>query len=213
MSKTSFFEERLMKILVALKNCLKDPVIALLAIRGFSAERIEGIIAIHTDVVLLTGVQQDAYNVQFKTTEELTKLLEGVRYNYRKFRKLGQVALAGEPTTLKALQLDIRMKTGLPGFMAQVKRFYVPGAHDENLSAALLKTGLTREEMEAELPKLEQMEQLNIRQEYEKKVAQDATRRRDERMEELEKAMSELHKVAIVALADQPDFLGLLDLN
>jgi len=213
MSKTSLFEERLMKILVALKNCLKAPIIALLAIRGFSAERIEGIIGIHTDVVRLTGLQQDAYNVQFKTTEELTKLLEGVRYNYRKFRKLGQVALADEPTTLKALQLNVRTKTGLPGFMAQVKRFYVPGTQDGNLSASLLKTGLTREEMEAELPKLEQMEQLNIRQEYEKKVAQDATRRRDERMEELEKAMSELHKVAIVALADQPDFLGLLDLN
>lgn len=213
MSKTSFFEERLMKILVALKNCLKAPIIALLAIRGFSAERIEGIIAIHTDVIRLTGLQQDAYNVQFKTTEELSKMFDGVKFNYSKFRRLAKVALAGEPTTLKALQLDIRMRTGLPGFIAQAKRFYVPGAQDGNLSATLLKTGLTREEMEAELPKLEQMEQLNIRQEYEKKVAQDATRKRDERMAELEKAMSELHKVAIVALADQPDFLGLLDLN
>jgi hypothetical protein len=213
MSKKSLFEERLMKILVALKNCLKAPIIALLAIRGFSAERIEGIIAIHADVVRLTGLQQDAYNVQFKTTEELTKVFDDVRFNYSKFKKLGKVALAGEPTTLKALQLDVKTKTGLPGFIAQAKRFYIPGTQDGNLSSTLLKTGLTREEMEAELPKLDQMEQLNIRQEYEKKVAQDATRKRDERMEELEKAMSELHKVANVALADQPDFLGLLDLN
>jgi SOS response regulatory protein OraA/RecX len=49
MSKTSLLEERLMKILVALKNCLKAPIIALLSIRGFSAERIESIITIHTD--------------------------------------------------------------------------------------------------------------------------------------------------------------------
>jgi hypothetical protein len=213
MSSKSGFEERLMKINVALENCLKPPVIDSLTTRGYGAERINGILDIHTDVNRLNGIKDDAYNKQFQTTDELNQLFGEVRANYSKYRKLGRVSLSGQPTTLKALKLSVRIKSSLSGFVSQARHFYVPGTQDETLVNALLDTGLTREELEAELPKLAQLEQLNIRQEYEKKVAQDATQRRDERMAELDKCMADLYKVGQVALADLPQFLELLKLN
>ena len=213
MSKTPGFKERLMRMYTALVNCLKEPLLSKFAVRGYTAERINGILDIQQDVVRLDGIKDEAYKKQYLTTDTLTTLFDAVVETYNKFRKLAQVALKKDTTILKALELIVKVKGSLSGFVAQARLFYNAVVQDDELVAKLSKTGLTREEVAAELPKLEQLEQLNVQQEYDKKAAQDATEKRDARMEELEKEYADLYKVGKVALADEQQYLEMLDLN
>ncbi|MCP5105946.1 MAG: hypothetical protein GY950_21340 [bacterium] len=213
MSQKPGLYEWLMRIFTALSNCLKEPMLSLLSIRGYTAERINGILDIQKDVVRLDGIKDEAYQKQYSTTDALTKLFGGVKETYLKLRKLAQVALKAELTTLKFLQLSIDVKSGLSVFVAQVRVFYNAVVQNDELAAKLLSSGLTREEVAAELPKLEQMEQLNVQQEFDKKAAQDATEKRDDRLDELEKEYAGLYKVGKVALEGEKQYLEMLDLN
>lgn len=213
MSKTPGFKERLMRMFTALVNCLKEPLLSKFSTRGYPAERINGILDIQKDVVRLDGIKDEAYKKQYLSTDKLNQLAEAVMETYNRLRKLAQVALKANRSLLKALGLVAKVESSLSGFMAQARLFYNVVVQDDELVAKLSKTGMTREEVAAELPKLDELEQLNVLQEYDKKAAQDATEKRDERMEELEKEYADLYKVGKVALADEQQYLEMLDLN
>lgn len=213
MVKKPGLKERIMRIFTALSNCLKEPLLSKFAARGYPAERINGILDIQRDVVRLDGIKDTAYQKQYESTNALETLFKATVGTYSKFRKLAQVALRKEPRTLKALELSVKTKSSLSGFVAQARVFYNAVGSDDALFAKLTSTGLTREEVAAELPKFVQMEELNIQQEYDKKAAQDATEKRDARLEELEKEYADLYKVGQVALEDEQQYLEMLNLN
>lgn len=212
MSKTSL-NERLMKINVALANSKNEPLIGKLSVRGWDAEKIDAYLALYDEILVLNGIKDTAYKKQFQATEELNVLLAEVRDNYLKYRKLAKVALNDESAMLRALQLAVPVKNKFSDYVLQLRKFYDPAVSDELLSAKLLETGVTKEEIEPELPKLDRLITLNIRQELEKCKAQTATLRRDQKLEELEKGMAELYTVGQVALADEPKFIKLLNIN
>lgn len=213
MTNKTNLDERLMRIHVALENCLREPLSGKLAGRGFTAEKINEILDLYHRVVELKKVQEEAYHRQYQSTEALNLRFDEARQNYQRYRTLAQVALADQPSTLKALQLSGPTLRSLSGFVAQARQFYLPVLQNPQLGDKLLETGLTRPELEQEIPRLEELEQLNIRQEYEKKAAQDATQQKDERLAELNRRMADLYKVARVALEDDPQFLEILGLN
>ncbi len=213
MLKKPGLKERLMRIFTALSNCLKEPLVSKFSTRGYPSDRINGILDIQKDVIRLDGVKDTAYQKQYESTDGFETLFDSAVETYRKLRKLAQVALRNEPRTLKALELNVKIKGSLSGFVAQARVFYNAVASDDVLLAKLTSTGITREEVAAELPKLVQLEELNIQQEYDKKAAQDATEKRDTRLVVLEKEYADLYKVGKVALEDERQYLEMLDLN
>ncbi|MCP4218726.1 MAG: hypothetical protein GY765_29110 [bacterium] len=212
-AKNRSIKERLMRIFVALSSCLKPPMLAKLAARGYPAETLNAIMVIYDDVMAKCEVKDAAYKKQYKTTQFIVTLIDTAKDRYAKLRKLAQVALKADTGSLRALDLTGRTKSRLSGFISQAKLFYVNVASDDELAAQLAVTGITREEVAAELVKLVELEQLNIQQEYEKKQAQEATEARDASMVELDAAFADLYKVGQVALADDKQYLELLAIN
>ncbi|MCP4219845.1 MAG: hypothetical protein GY765_34755, partial [bacterium] len=206
-------KERLTRIFVALTNCLKAPILAKLASRGYTAEKITALLTIHSDVTQLDEAKDTAYKTQLETTEELDNLADKVKKNYGKLRRLAKVALTGQDATLRALGLTTKQKTSLSGLVGQIKLLYLHINTDDVLLAKLAETGITREEVAAELPLLDELDQLNVRQEFEKKQAQKATELRDARMDELEKGFYSLNRVGHVVLEDDKQFLELLSIG
>ncbi len=213
MGKNFNLKEKLMRIHTALSNCLKEPFVTKLQVRGYTDVKINELLAFQRNVAQLDRDKDASYLKQFQSTEELEELSAGIKFTYSNLRKLAQVALINDESTIRALGLDHQIKSSFSSFLAQGRRFYRAVLSDEELAAKLAGVGITAEEITAELTKLDELEQLNITQEFEKKAAQDATRQRDDQLQDLEREMSSLYKVAQVALADDPRYLELLNIN
>ncbi len=207
------WREKFSRILTALTNCLKEPFITKLTARGYDATKINGLITLHTEVEQLDENQAAAYKLQYETTETVEKKAATRRAVYMKLRKLAKVAFDGQDATIRGLQLNKTLKGGITELIATAKRLYVPATNDPTIQAALATTGITTEEIAAEMTGLAELESLNTQQELVKKQAQDATEKREAAMADLEKAYWSFHRVAQVALEDETQFLELLSVG
>ncbi|MCP5047925.1 MAG: hypothetical protein GY940_12185 [bacterium] len=206
-------KERLLRIFTALSNSLKKPLIDKLTLRGYSAGKINRMLSLHGQVMESERAVNQASAAQLGATESLGKRVKEVTAVYYKFRQLARVALEDEPTTLIALQLDSRPNRALTAFMAQVRLFYRAITTDRTLAGKLAIVNITPDEIQRELNLLDQLEQMNNTQEFNRKAVQDAKKKRNQLAIELEKQYSRFYKVAKVALAEEKQFLEMLDIR
>ncbi|MCP5054282.1 MAG: hypothetical protein GY940_44350 [bacterium] len=212
-AKQPNLKERLSRMFTALSNSLKEPMLGKLSSRGYGAEKIKGLLSLHGKVKRLDYLKGQAYAAQTRSTEIMGNVYREVKKTYYKLRQLAQAALKDEPSTLELLQLDRRVSGGISGFLSHVRGFYRAIADDDELEVKLAAVNLTREEVAQELPKLDQLEQLNIQQQKDKKAARDATGKRDTRVRRLEREYADFYRVAKIALADEKSYLKMLNIK
>jgi hypothetical protein len=98
-------------------------------------------------------------------------------------------------------------KQSFNGWQEQAVSFYANILKDPELLAAMAKFGYPEEKLQEEYEMVKEVIEKQLQQKKEKGESEQATRFRDQKLDELADFVSDLRGIAKVALADTPDYL------
>lgn len=208
MSTYRSINDRLTAAQVALDNTQTDPILQeALGALGYSAERLqegEGLLARAREAHETMTVE---YGDQYDATDAMKRAYETANSTYMRHLKIARVALQDERGIAQKLGLNGRRKSTLSDWVEQARPFYDNALSSTEVQTALGRFGITAEQLESGRSQIEAVAAANAVQEREKGEAQDATKRRDASVDDLDAWMSDFRTIARIALEDQPQQL------
>jgi small-conductance mechanosensitive channel len=180
---------------------------------GYTAERLQEGQMLLERTLAAQNNQQIEYSEQYESTRELNRLWEEANQTYIQLSTLARVALKDDPMLLSQLDLLGRRKSALADWLRQVDQFYRNALASDTVFARLARFNVSRERLELGRSQYEQVFEASARQSKERSEAVDATRRRDQLLDELADWLGDFSDIARVALADQPQKLQALGLR
>ena len=211
MANTHSIEERLLSAQLATNNALKDShILAALTEYGYTAEKITVGKNLADEVSGLITKQKKEYGEQYEATAALNNAWSEADKAYMRTLKIARIALRDNVMAQNALGLSGLRKKSLSGWLEQTGRFYQNLIADTELVAALSTYGYTTEKLQSEKALVDAVRDANMVQEKEKGEAQDATEKRDARVDEMDRWMADFKSIAQIALADNPQWLDKL---
>jgi predicted RecB family endonuclease len=214
MSTYRSINDRLTAAQVALDNAQVDPVLQeALGAFGYSTERLqegEDLLARARDAHETMAVE---YGDQYDATDAMKRAYETANTTYMRHLKVARVALQDRRGIAQKLGLNGRRKSTLADWVEQARPFYDNALSSTEVQTALGRFGITAEQLEGGRAQIEAVAAANAVQEREKGEAQDATKRRDASIDDLDAWMSDFRAIARIALEDQPQQLEKLGIN
>lgn len=201
-------DERLLAAQVAIDNALGDAdVLAALNVFGYDEARLNAGKALYEEAVALVNQQKVEYGDQFEATAAVRAAWEEADAAYMRTLKVARVALKGNQKARAAMMLAGTRKQSLSGWLEQATAFYTNLVGDADLMAAMANFGYDQAKLEAEGTLIQAVVDANLAQEKEKGEAQDATKQRDAKLDEMDEWMSDFKAIAQVALEENPQWL------
>ncbi|MFO8010266.1 MAG: hypothetical protein R6U89_05565 [Dehalococcoidia bacterium] len=195
---------RLTEAELALENALADPDIqAALAPYGYDEARLQEGKDLFSEGRELAVKQQSEYGQQYGSTESLYNSWEEANKSYMNCLKVARIALRDYTAAEAALMLSGDRKNSFSGWHEQAQTFYGNLLGTPEYLEEMARFGYTQESICAEASLVQAVIEANLEQEARKGLAQDATRSRDDKMDELDQWMSDFKTIAIMAL--EPD--------
>jgi hypothetical protein len=209
MSKKSIpFEKNLHFIKTALENSLSDESVkAELSKFGYTEEKIKEGKKLFTEAEALAFSQKKEYSEQIKATKNFNDAWDAAREMYYVASKTAQVAFKNNPDAKKLLGLDAERKQSISGWLSQTNLFYSNLISSNDLINEISKYGYSKEKLESKFKVCENVSSLNIIQAKESGEAQDSTKVRDDKIDELFSWISDFKKIAKLALRAHPQWL------
>ena len=207
-------EEVLSDTRVMLDNTKKNDEIKALLIRyGIDDERIdEGYEKRNTAEELFRG-KKTKIGDQITVSAELEGKFDIAYKQYMGYVKLSRILLADDPGARKTLGVDgIRDRT-FAGFLAQARQFYLGVQNNGAIFEKLKRFLVSKENLQAQLDLLLEVETINSDQENKKGQSQEATLLRNMAFKDLFQYRAEYTISARLALAERSqllDSLGIL---
>ncbi len=155
-------------------------------------------------------VQKKEYGDQFEATSDLDLAKAKTTKVYKKHLGIARIALGDQPGAVNALQLAGRRKRTLSGWLSQVKAFYANAINTPSVLETLAEYNITKEKLEAAQQLALDCEAKYNAQLKEKGEAQNATKMRDQALDELDKWMSDFTGIAKIAFEENPQYLEML---
>ena len=171
------------------------------------------------DTLLNRGLQlhqtaHDLYVQQIKEKGEqvvayraFETLFDEVNEMYMYHIKLCRIVCIKNKPKLKELTLDVPRETTINGWLIQAKAFYSNALKDEELITGLSIFAITREKLEAGEQKIFEIETAKERHDIETGEAQDATRLRNDAVDEAYQYAIAFIAICKIALKDRPEQL------
>lgn len=204
-------DELITKAGLAINNSLKyDDLQQMLAVFGYTAEKLGEGKALLESAVTLNILHQKEYGEQYQATDDLRVKSEEARTPYITFIKIARVAFAREPGAWTALGLSGERKESYSGLLAQFNQFYTNLKSNQAWLAKMASFGITTEKLDAGDALVKEVEEAMNRQKVETGEAQEATRLRDEAADTLQEWYSDFIAIARIALEDKPQYLEML---
>lgn len=123
---------------------------------------------------------------------------------------MARIAHREDPFAQKSLLLHEDTKTTLGGWLEQAKQFYSLLTKKENLYEKFSRFLITKEALQAELEKLGEIENLKMQHDVDRSHAQQATKDRDDAIEEYNKWRRDFNEVARIALEEKSELIEML---
>ena len=201
-------DERLLAAQVAIDNTLGDAdVLAALNVFGYDEARLNAGKALYEEALALVNQQKAEYGDQFEATAAVRAAWEEADAAYRRTLKVARVALKGSQKARAAMMLSGTRKQSLSGWLEQATAFYTNLVGDADLMAAMGNFGYDQAKLQTEGALVQVVVEANLAQEKEKGEAQDATKQRDAKLDELDVWMADFKAIAQVALEENPQWL------
>ena len=178
-----------------------------LAAYGYHLEEIAIGEALADELSTLIVEQAAVYGDQFAVAQEIGEAWATAKQAYTRTLKIARVAWADDVEATAALQLNGRRQVGLGAWLQQATLFYSNILANPRLLAELGGYGYTAAKLEGELGLVAAVRELKAVQEQKKGLARAATKARNVKAAALREWLSDLRKVAAVALADDPTLL------
>jgi len=207
-------DQQLLNAQVAIENALSDAgILAALTVFGYDTAKINVGKTLYHAALTLTNQQKAKYGAQYGMTAEIKTAFDTADKAYMRSLKVARVAFKGNPQATAALMLRGIRKGSLSGWLEQVQAFYGNLLADADLMSVISEFGYTQRKLEAEQALAAAVAQANLAQEKGKGGAQEATKRRDAKLDALTDWLADFKAIAQVALDETPQQLEKLGLG
>jgi hypothetical protein len=205
---TKSIAQRLLDAELAINNTLSSPVI-LTAVTpfGYTQERLETVRLLHQEARELTDQQKLAYGRQFEATQEVQKAWDEAAQAYSAAVKIARIAFRDSPTAQTALSINGARKKTLSGWLDQARRFYNNMLQEPKFIAAMALYSYDQVKLETEAALVQAVASASEAQDKARGIAQEATQRREAKLDELDRWLADYKAIAEIALAASPQQL------
>lgn len=204
-NKTSDF---LMSAKIMIENALSDKdVKTALAKYGYDEAVLQAGKTLYDEAFQLDLVQKKETGEKVAATTEFNNLWAEVDQQYMKTLRVARIVLKNLYKADQSAMLFGVRKQSFNGWQEQAVSFYANILDDPQLMEAMAKYGYPEEKLKEEYEMVKEVIAKQLQQKKEKGESEQATRFRDQKLDELADFVSDLRGIAKVALADTPDYL------
>lgn len=200
--------ERLLAAQVAIDGALASAEIrAALALFGYNEARLQAGRALYEATEALVAHQRREYGEQYGASQSAQVAWDKADETYIRTLKIARVAFKGNSLAEGALLLRGSRRETLSGWLQQATTFYSNLLAAPDLLAAMEGFGFSRAKLDGEAALVAAVRDANAAHQREKGEAQDATRQRDAKLDELDEWISDFKVIARAALMENPQLL------
>ncbi len=204
-------EQLIVKAGLAINNSLQNTELQpIFTEYGYPAEKLAQGKSLLDSAYESNNGQAKEYGDKFQATNELEEKRDIANKDYMRLVKIARVALAGEHAAWQALGLGGDRKQSNSGWLVQCTQFFTNLKNNAGWLSKMGTYGITSEKLAASEALLKQAEEAFNKQKTETGEAQEATRLRDESIDELQSWYSDFIAIARIALEDKPQYLEML---
>ena len=201
-------EDFLMSAKIMIENALSDNAVqTALAGYGYDAAMLQTGKALYDEASELDLAQKKETGEKVAATAEFNNLWAEADQQYMKTLKVARIVLKNLYHADQAAMLYGVRKQSFNGWQEQAVSFYANTLSDPQLLEAMAKYGYPEDRLQQEYDMVKQVIDKQLQQKKEKGDSEQATRFRDQKLDQLADFVSDLRGIAKVALADTPDYL------
>jgi hypothetical protein len=181
---------------------------------GYDEKKLLEARALHREVLVLFNEQKKEYSGQMDATEEMYQAWEEANKYYMKALKVARIAFQDNVKANAALMTGGERKKSLSGWLEQAGTFYSNLLSDLDFRKTMEQFGYTSLKLTREMALIAKVMEKAYVQTRVSGKAQEATEKRDIKLNELDKWVSNFRVIAKVALEECPqklEILGILD--
>jgi len=200
--------QRLMNAQVALDNAVNEQeILDEMGYFGYDQAKLEYGRELLGQAMDLIAGQKASYGDQFAATDTVDAAWEEANKVYMKFVKVSRIAFRENRVGIKKLGLKGPRKKAMAHWIVQTRQFYTNALDDFVMKESLAAFGITEEKLEMGLAMVNNVEEMNARQQAQKGDAQQTTVDRNAALEEIQQWIRDFRGVARVALEERPQQL------
>lgn len=191
-----------------LENTLADPAIkTAMAAYGYDDAKLQTGKDLYDETFELELAQKRELGEKVAATTELYNLWAEVDEQYMKTLKVARIVLKDHYRADQSAMLYGARKESFNGWQKQAVSFYANILQDPQLVGIMAGYGYPEDRLQQEYELVKQVIDKELHQKREKGQSEQATRHRDQKLDQLAVYISEMRGIAKVALADTPDYL------
>ncbi len=200
--------QRLLNAETAINNTLANPqILTAVTAYGYTEAILEAAQALHAEVVELNERQHQEYGEQYAATAAVQAAWDEAAAAYSNAVKIARIAFRGNTTAHAALGLNGRRKESLSGWLEQSRLFYNNLLRNPAFITVMAPYTYTQTKLQTEAALVENVATLSELQDKERGEAQEATKTRDAKLDELDQWLADYKAIAEVALSGSPQQL------
>jgi hypothetical protein len=201
-----FFMENSLIVLKGIKDDIE--AINLLTAYNYDGSTIETGLNVHTIAAEFESRQILIHGELLNTGKEFQSLSKAARIEFKDYAKLIDLEyVSSEDNPLRALANDVIKDRGKLTWLKKAKEYYHYVLKSESIISRISIYNLTRERIEAALNNVAAVENTKAKYFRLKGDAEEAIRKRDKALRDLETWMKKLISVCRIAFKDRPQFL------
>lgn len=201
-------DERLLEAQVAIDNSLSNPVILdAVTLFGYDQARLQAARALYDETMALVVAQKLEYGEQYEATATVDTAWKAADLAYKKALKISRVVFKDNAKAQAALGLSGSRKLSLSGWLQQATTFYTNLLNSPDFIAVMATYSYDQTKLEAESTLVQAVAIAKAAQDKERGEAQEATKLRDAKLDELDQWLSDYKAIAHVALDESPQQL------
>ena len=201
-------DQRLLEARIVIDNSIQNQdILDAVTIFGYDLPRLQAALALYGTVIDLVAAQRKEYGEQYEATNTLQAAWDTADLAYKRTLKISRLVFKGNDEARNSLQLSGSRKLSLGGWIEQAMFFYKALLENPAFIAAMTPYSYDQPKLEAENALVQAVINARSKQNTERGQAQEATKARDVKMDELDRWIAEYKVVAEVALADSPQKL------
>ncbi len=198
----------LMAAKIMIENALSDNTVkTALANYGYDEAKLQAGKTLYDEAFELDLAQKKESGEKVAVTTEFNNLWAEADQQYMKTLKVARIILKSLYKADQSAMLYGVRKQSFNGWQEQAVSFYANILNDPQLLEAMAGYGYPEDKLQSEYDMVKQVIAKELQQKQEKGESEQATRIRDQKLDQLAVFISEMRGIAKVALADTPDYL------